>query len=158
MTCKTFMASTFSQCTYMLIQEEHLIVLSDGADKWETAKQAWGVEAALSVSINVLPICEPMRLNFSNLNVSNFRCKVDLKKVVETLEDQELKENMEVIQNLQQLILDLQVLTGIWPLWCKLLVENVLFSLKEWKWDISLALFLCSGLSDLLGCSLIYLI
>ncbi|XP_077053410.1 kinesin family member 4 [Siphateles boraxobius] len=35
-------------------------------------------------------------------------CKVDLKKVVETLEDQELKENMEVIQNLQQLILDLQ--------------------------------------------------
>ncbi|XP_067232121.1 kinesin family member 4 isoform X1 [Chanodichthys erythropterus] len=35
-------------------------------------------------------------------------CKLDLKKVVETLEDQELKENMEVIQNLQQLILDLQ--------------------------------------------------
>ncbi|XP_073680996.1 kinesin family member 4 [Garra rufa] len=35
-------------------------------------------------------------------------CKVDLQKMVETLEDQELKENMEVIQNLQQLILELQ--------------------------------------------------
>jgi len=50
---------------------------------------------------------------FSKLNVTNVRCKVDLKKVVETLEDQELKENMEVIQNLQQLILDLQVLTVV---------------------------------------------
>lgn len=37
------------------------------------------------------------------------RCKVDLQKMVETLEDQELKENMEVIRNLQQLILELQV-------------------------------------------------
>nr|XP_055035854.1 chromosome-associated kinesin KIF4A-like isoform X5 [Misgurnus anguillicaudatus] len=35
-------------------------------------------------------------------------CKVDLQKVVETLEDQELKENVEVIRNLQQLILELQ--------------------------------------------------
>ncbi|XP_051956367.1 chromosome-associated kinesin KIF4-like [Xyrauchen texanus] len=35
-------------------------------------------------------------------------CKVDLQKMVETLEDQELKENMEVIRNLQQLILELQ--------------------------------------------------
>uniref|UniRef100_A0A8C2CA71 Kinesin-like protein n=1 Tax=Cyprinus carpio TaxID=7962 RepID=A0A8C2CA71_CYPCA len=33
-------------------------------------------------------------------------CKVDLQKMVETLEDQELRENMEVIQSLQQLILD----------------------------------------------------
>uniref|UniRef100_A0A673LLW6 Chromosome-associated kinesin KIF4-like n=1 Tax=Sinocyclocheilus rhinocerous TaxID=307959 RepID=A0A673LLW6_9TELE len=37
-------------------------------------------------------------------------CKVDLQKMVETLEDQELKENMEVIQSLQQLILELQVI------------------------------------------------
>ncbi|XP_051534256.1 chromosome-associated kinesin KIF4-like [Myxocyprinus asiaticus] len=35
-------------------------------------------------------------------------CKVDLQKMVETLEDQELKENVEVIRNLQQLILELQ--------------------------------------------------
>ncbi|XP_056586746.1 kinesin family member 4 [Triplophysa dalaica] len=35
-------------------------------------------------------------------------CKVDLQKVVETLEDQELKENVEVIRNLQHLILELQ--------------------------------------------------
>uniref|UniRef100_A0A672RQ24 Chromosome-associated kinesin KIF4-like n=1 Tax=Sinocyclocheilus grahami TaxID=75366 RepID=A0A672RQ24_SINGR len=35
-------------------------------------------------------------------------CKVDLQKMVETLEDQELKENIEVIRNLQQLILELQ--------------------------------------------------
>uniref|UniRef100_A0A8C2CAT1 Kinesin-like protein n=1 Tax=Cyprinus carpio TaxID=7962 RepID=A0A8C2CAT1_CYPCA len=35
-------------------------------------------------------------------------CKVDLQKMVETLEDQELRENMEVIQSLQQLILELQ--------------------------------------------------
>ncbi|XP_072285830.1 chromosome-associated kinesin KIF4A [Pyxicephalus adspersus] len=35
-------------------------------------------------------------------------CKVDLQKLVETLEDQELKENVEVIRNLQQLISDLQ--------------------------------------------------
>nr|XP_055035859.1 chromosome-associated kinesin KIF4-like [Misgurnus anguillicaudatus] len=35
-------------------------------------------------------------------------CKVDLQKVVETLEDQESKENVEVVRNLQQLILDLQ--------------------------------------------------
>nr|XP_055035853.1 chromosome-associated kinesin KIF4A-like isoform X4 [Misgurnus anguillicaudatus] len=37
-------------------------------------------------------------------------CKVDLQKVVETLEDQELKENVEVIRNLQQLILELQAM------------------------------------------------
>lgn len=37
------------------------------------------------------------------------RCKVDLQKLVETLEDQELKENVEVICNLQHLIMDLQV-------------------------------------------------
>lgn len=30
--------------------------------------------------------------------------------MVETLEDQELKENMEVVQSLQQLILELQVI------------------------------------------------
>lgn len=42
------------------------------------------------------------------------RCKVDLQKMVETLEDQELKENMEVIRNLQQLILELQV--RVWSL------------------------------------------
>uniref|UniRef100_A0A8B9L8A5 Chromosome-associated kinesin KIF4 n=1 Tax=Astyanax mexicanus TaxID=7994 RepID=A0A8B9L8A5_ASTMX len=35
-------------------------------------------------------------------------CKVDLQKVVETLEDQELKENVEVIRNLQHIILELQ--------------------------------------------------
>uniref|UniRef100_A0A8C8H6R4 Kinesin motor domain-containing protein n=1 Tax=Oncorhynchus tshawytscha TaxID=74940 RepID=A0A8C8H6R4_ONCTS len=35
-------------------------------------------------------------------------CKVDLQKVMETLEDQELKENVEVIQNLQHVILQLQ--------------------------------------------------
>ncbi|XP_044162366.1 chromosome-associated kinesin KIF4A [Bufo gargarizans] len=35
-------------------------------------------------------------------------CKVDLQKIVETLEDQELKENVEVIQNLQQIIVHLQ--------------------------------------------------
>uniref|UniRef100_A0A6Q2Y8V5 Kinesin motor domain-containing protein n=1 Tax=Esox lucius TaxID=8010 RepID=A0A6Q2Y8V5_ESOLU len=35
-------------------------------------------------------------------------CKVDLQKVMETLEDQELKENVEVIQNLQQVIMHLQ--------------------------------------------------
>ncbi|KAM6969998.1 kinesin family member 4 [Aplochiton taeniatus] len=35
-------------------------------------------------------------------------CKVDLQRVVETLEDQELKENVEVIRNLQNLILELQ--------------------------------------------------
>ncbi|KAG8554020.1 hypothetical protein GDO81_003631 [Engystomops pustulosus] len=35
-------------------------------------------------------------------------CKVDLQKIVETLEDQELKENVEVIRNLQQVIVHLQ--------------------------------------------------
>ncbi|XP_041075610.1 chromosome-associated kinesin KIF4-like isoform X2 [Polyodon spathula] len=35
-------------------------------------------------------------------------CKVDLQRVVETLEDQELKENVEVIRNLQQIIAELQ--------------------------------------------------
>ncbi|XP_041111481.1 chromosome-associated kinesin KIF4-like [Polyodon spathula] len=35
-------------------------------------------------------------------------CKVDLQRVVETLEDQELKENVEVIRNLQQIIVELQ--------------------------------------------------
>ncbi|XP_063793175.1 chromosome-associated kinesin KIF4A [Pseudophryne corroboree] len=35
-------------------------------------------------------------------------CKVDLQQVVETLEDQELKENLEVIRNLQQVIVHLQ--------------------------------------------------
>ncbi|KAJ8337923.1 hypothetical protein SKAU_G00368890 [Synaphobranchus kaupii] len=35
-------------------------------------------------------------------------CKVDLQRVVESLEDQELKENVEVIRNLQQVIVHLQ--------------------------------------------------
>ncbi|KAM4697005.1 chromosome-associated kinesin KIF4A [Rhinophrynus dorsalis] len=35
-------------------------------------------------------------------------CKLDLQKLVETLEDQELKENVEVIRNLQQVITQLQ--------------------------------------------------
>ncbi|CAN2391879.1 Belongs to the TRAFAC class myosin-kinesin ATPase superfamily. Kinesin family [Pristimantis euphronides] len=35
-------------------------------------------------------------------------CKVDLLKIIETLEDQELKENVEVIRNLQQVIAQLQ--------------------------------------------------
>uniref|UniRef100_H3AXC7 Kinesin family member 4 n=1 Tax=Latimeria chalumnae TaxID=7897 RepID=H3AXC7_LATCH len=35
-------------------------------------------------------------------------CKVDLQKMIETLEDQELKENLEGTQNLQQVILQLQ--------------------------------------------------
>lgn len=35
-------------------------------------------------------------------------CKVDLQKIVETLEDQELKENVEVIRNLQQVIVHIQ--------------------------------------------------
>ncbi|XP_069603413.1 chromosome-associated kinesin KIF4A isoform X1 [Ranitomeya imitator] len=35
-------------------------------------------------------------------------CKVDLQKMVETLEDQELKENVEIIRNLQQVIVHLQ--------------------------------------------------
>ncbi|KAG9351983.1 hypothetical protein JZ751_023234 [Albula glossodonta] len=35
-------------------------------------------------------------------------CKIDLQRVVETLEDQELKENVEVIRNLQQVIVQLQ--------------------------------------------------
>lgn len=34
---------------------------------------------------------------------------MDLQRVMETLEDQELKENVEVIQNLQHVILQLQV-------------------------------------------------
>uniref|UniRef100_A0AAQ6A652 Kinesin motor domain-containing protein n=1 Tax=Amphiprion ocellaris TaxID=80972 RepID=A0AAQ6A652_AMPOC len=36
-------------------------------------------------------------------------CTVDLEKVVETLEDQELKENIEVMKNLQDIILELKV-------------------------------------------------
>ncbi|CAH2315591.1 chromosome-associated kinesin KIF4A [Pelobates cultripes] len=35
-------------------------------------------------------------------------CKLDLERLVETLEDQELKENVEVIRNLQQVIVELQ--------------------------------------------------
>uniref|UniRef100_A0A7M4ESA4 Kinesin family member 4A n=1 Tax=Crocodylus porosus TaxID=8502 RepID=A0A7M4ESA4_CROPO len=35
-------------------------------------------------------------------------CKLDLEKLIETLEDQELKENIEVIRNLQQVIVQLQ--------------------------------------------------
>lgn len=34
---------------------------------------------------------------------------MDLEKVLETLEDQELKENVEVMRNLQDIILELQV-------------------------------------------------
>ncbi|NXG35144.1 KIF4 protein, partial [Dromaius novaehollandiae] len=36
-------------------------------------------------------------------------CKLDLQKLVETVEDQELKENVEVIRNLQQVLVQLQV-------------------------------------------------
>uniref|UniRef100_A0A8D3BTA6 Kinesin motor domain-containing protein n=1 Tax=Scophthalmus maximus TaxID=52904 RepID=A0A8D3BTA6_SCOMX len=38
-----------------------------------------------------------------------FRCTVDLEKLLETLEDQELKENVEVMRNLQDIILELKV-------------------------------------------------
>lgn len=37
------------------------------------------------------------------------RCKLDLQKLVETVEDEELKENVEVIRNLQQVLAELQV-------------------------------------------------
>uniref|UniRef100_A0AAX7SMU2 Kinesin motor domain-containing protein n=1 Tax=Astatotilapia calliptera TaxID=8154 RepID=A0AAX7SMU2_ASTCA len=37
-----------------------------------------------------------------------FRCTVDLEKVMKTLEDQELKENVEVMKNLQNIILELK--------------------------------------------------
>uniref|UniRef100_A0A452HW51 Kinesin motor domain-containing protein n=1 Tax=Gopherus agassizii TaxID=38772 RepID=A0A452HW51_9SAUR len=40
-------------------------------------------------------------------------CKLDLQRLVETLEDQELKENIEVIRNLQQVIVQLQVRTDL---------------------------------------------
>ncbi|XP_013009167.1 chromosome-associated kinesin KIF4A [Cavia porcellus] len=36
-------------------------------------------------------------------------CKLDLQKLIETLEDQELKENVEIIRNLQQVIIQLSV-------------------------------------------------
>lgn len=39
----------------------------------------------------------------------HFRCTVDLEKVLETLEDQELKENIEVMKNLQDIVLELKV-------------------------------------------------
>lgn len=38
-----------------------------------------------------------------------FRCTVDLERVLTTLEDQELKENVEVMRNLQEVILELKV-------------------------------------------------
>lgn len=37
------------------------------------------------------------------------RCKLDLQKLVETVEDEELKENVEVIRNLQQVLAQFQV-------------------------------------------------
>lgn len=37
------------------------------------------------------------------------RCKLDLQKLVETVEDEELKENVEVIRDLQQVLAQLQV-------------------------------------------------
>lgn len=37
------------------------------------------------------------------------RCKLDLQKLVENVEDEELKENVEVIRNLQQVLAQLQV-------------------------------------------------
>lgn len=39
----------------------------------------------------------------------SFRCTVDLQKLLATLEDQELKENVEVMKNLQEVILELKV-------------------------------------------------
>uniref|UniRef100_A0A8C2DCU4 Kinesin-like protein n=1 Tax=Cyprinus carpio TaxID=7962 RepID=A0A8C2DCU4_CYPCA len=52
---------------------------------------------------------EKLQSNLKELR-QHAACKVNLQKIVETLEDQELKENIEVIQNLQQLILELQVI------------------------------------------------
>ncbi|TRZ05498.1 hypothetical protein HGM15179_021609, partial [Zosterops borbonicus] len=39
-------------------------------------------------------------------------CKLDLQKLVKTVEDDELKENVEVIRNLQQVLAELQVLVS----------------------------------------------
>lgn len=38
-----------------------------------------------------------------------FSCTLDLQKLMETLEDQEMKENVEVMRNLQEVILELKV-------------------------------------------------
>lgn len=38
---------------------------------------------------------------------------MDLQRVLATLEDQELKENVEVMRNLQEVILELKVGTGL---------------------------------------------
>lgn len=46
-----------------------------------------------------------------NATLFPHRCTVNLEKLLETLDDQELKENVEVIKNLQELILELKVLT-----------------------------------------------
>uniref|UniRef100_A0A8C9VBB8 Kinesin family member 4 n=1 Tax=Scleropages formosus TaxID=113540 RepID=A0A8C9VBB8_SCLFO len=49
----------------------------------------------------------------TNILINVCSCKVDLQRLVESLEDQELKENVEVIRNLQQVIVQLQVQPGI---------------------------------------------
>lgn len=64
--------------------------------------------------------------------------------MVETLEDQELKENMEVIQSLQQLILELQVIELRFLGFdeeCNVCVCMYAFYLfiylfEEWRWDV----------------------
>lgn len=55
----------------------------------------------------VAPTCLAVLLDL--LQCLHCRCKVDLQKLAETVEDEELKENVEVIRNLQQLLSELQV-------------------------------------------------
>ncbi|KAM6990794.1 LOW QUALITY PROTEIN: chromosome-associated kinesin KIF4-like [Passerculus sandwichensis] len=60
------------------------------------------------------------------------RCKLDLQKLVDTVEDEELKENVEVIRNLQQVLAELQ---GVFPRDLKLEISN----LQEEKEELVLA-------------------
>ncbi|XP_075691783.1 chromosome-associated kinesin KIF4A [Rhinoderma darwinii] len=62
-------------------------------------------------------------------------CKVDLQKIVETLEDQELKENVEIIRNLQQVIGHLQDESSGVAASIEAMVDEDTSSLSEEKMD-----------------------
>lgn len=75
-------------------------VLQDGSNKASRKLCLWKLCLVFKISgISCWP-------HFIYLH---FRCTVDLEKLLETLEDQELKENVEVMRNLQDVILELKV-------------------------------------------------
>ncbi|XP_064422730.1 kinesin family member 4 [Latimeria chalumnae] len=90
-----------------LMEKNQTLKVQNNKLTWELSEAAGQTAQMLEKIIVTEQEKEKLHTKLEELH-RHAACKVDLQKVVDTLEDQELKENLEVIQNLQQVILQLQ--------------------------------------------------